>query len=72
LDLERKKVDLASNGRPVKPEIVFDHLVEGIGLALDIPGDRMFMTDLGWLAVYRESGRRGIHRPNQLRLQRFA
>jgi hypothetical protein len=33
--------------RSVKPEIVFTHLMEGIGLALDIPGDRMFMTDLG-------------------------
>ncbi len=33
--------------RSVEPEIVFAHLMEGIGLALDIPGDRMFMTDLG-------------------------
>jgi len=33
--------------RSVEPEIVFNHLMEGIGLALDIPGDRMFMTDLG-------------------------
>jgi hypothetical protein len=33
--------------RSVGPEIVFTHLMEGIGLALDIPGDRMFMTDLG-------------------------
>jgi hypothetical protein len=33
--------------RSVKPEIVFTHLMEGIGLALDVPGDRMFMTDLG-------------------------
>ncbi len=33
--------------RSVQPEIVFSHLMEGIGLALDIPGDRMFMTDLG-------------------------
>jgi DNA-binding beta-propeller fold protein YncE len=28
------------------PEIVFDHLMEGIGIALDVPGNRMFMTDL--------------------------
>ena len=27
------------------PEIVVTHLMEGIGLALDIPGDRMFVTD---------------------------
>jgi hypothetical protein len=33
--------------RSVEPEIVFTHLMEGIGLALDVPGDRMFMTDLG-------------------------
>ena len=33
--------------RSVEPEIVFNHLMEGIGLALDIPSDRMFMTDLG-------------------------
>jgi hypothetical protein len=28
------------------PEIVVTHLMEGIGLALDVPGDRMFVTDL--------------------------
>ncbi len=28
------------------PEIVVTHLMEGIGIALDIPGDRMFVTDL--------------------------
>jgi len=33
--------------RSVEPEIVFTHLMEGIGLALDVSGDRMFMTDLG-------------------------
>ncbi len=27
------------------PEIVFTHLMEGIGIALNVPGDRMFMTD---------------------------
>jgi hypothetical protein len=30
-----------------KPEMVFTHLMEGIGLALDVPGNRMFMADLG-------------------------
>jgi hypothetical protein len=29
------------------PEIVFNHLMEGIGLALDLKNKRMFMTDLG-------------------------
>ena len=28
-------------------EIVFTHLMEGIGIALDVANDRMFMTDLG-------------------------
>ena len=27
------------------PEIIFDHLMEGIGLALDLKGGRMFFTD---------------------------
>ena len=31
----------------VESEIVFTHLMEGIGLALDVPGNRMFMADLG-------------------------
>ncbi len=30
-----------------EPEMVFTHLMEGIGLALDVPGNRMFMADLG-------------------------
>ena len=30
-----------------RAEIVFTHLMEGIGLALDVPGERMFFTDLG-------------------------
>lgn len=32
--------------RPDAPQIVFDHLMEGIGIALDIAGNRMFVTDL--------------------------
>ena len=27
------------------PEILIKHLMEGIGIALDVPGDRMFVTD---------------------------
>jgi hypothetical protein len=26
---------------------VLTHLMEGIGIALDVPGDRMFLTDFG-------------------------
>ena len=29
------------------PEIVLTHLMEGIGIALDLKGDRMFVTDFG-------------------------
>jgi hypothetical protein len=32
--------------KPREPEIVLTHLMEGIGIALDVPGDRMFLTDL--------------------------
>jgi len=28
------------------PEILITHLMEGIGIALDVPGNRMFVTDL--------------------------
>jgi hypothetical protein len=31
--------------KPNAPEIVFNHLMEGIGIALDVAGERMFMTD---------------------------
>ena len=34
-------------GASKEPEIVFTHLMEGIGLALDLKNNRMFMTDLG-------------------------
>jgi DNA-binding beta-propeller fold protein YncE len=33
-------------GQRKDPEIVFSHLMEGIGLALDLKGGRMFLTDL--------------------------
>jgi len=32
--------------KPREPEIVLTHLMEGIGIALDVPGERMFITDL--------------------------
>jgi len=34
------------NGKK-EPEIIFNHLMEGIGIALDLKGGRMFVTDLG-------------------------
>ena len=44
--VNRAPLDAAPGKRP-RPEIVFDHLMEGIGLALDPKGGRMFITDLG-------------------------
>src|SRR5882724_4211505 len=43
--VNRAPIDASS--RPGRPEIVLTHLMEGIGLALDVPGDRMFVTDFG-------------------------
>jgi DNA-binding beta-propeller fold protein YncE len=37
----------AAPGNHEEPEIIFNHLMEGIGIALDLKGDRMFLTDLG-------------------------
>jgi hypothetical protein len=44
--VNRAPLDAAPGKRPA-PEIVFDHLMEGIGLALDPKGGRMFVTDFG-------------------------
>jgi len=44
--VNRGPVDPEPRYRAV-PEIVFDHLMEGIGLALDLEGGLMFVTDLG-------------------------
>jgi hypothetical protein len=33
------------DAKPQTPEIVLTHLMEGIGIALDLPGNRMFVTD---------------------------
>jgi hypothetical protein len=33
------------DAKPQAPEIVLTHLMEGIGIALDVPGDRMFVSD---------------------------
>jgi sugar lactone lactonase YvrE len=41
------RAKLRGHDRPGEQEILYAHLMEGIGLALDVPGDRMFMCDLG-------------------------
>src|SRR3954469_411446 len=51
--VNRAPMDAGRNGRPA-PEILFTHLMEGIGIALDLKGGRMFMTDLGG-SVYSAS-----------------
>jgi len=38
-------VSRAPIDRKAEPEILITHLMEGIGLALDVPGNRMFVTD---------------------------
>jgi hypothetical protein len=43
--VNRAPLDTGRNGRPA-PQIVFRDLMEGIGIALDRTGERMFMTDL--------------------------
>jgi DNA-binding beta-propeller fold protein YncE len=44
--VNRAPLDPDANGRPA-PEIVVTHLMEGIGIALDLKSDRMFITDFG-------------------------
>ena len=43
--VNRAPMDADSRTRPA-PEILFKHLMEGIGIALDPEGGRMFLTDL--------------------------
>ena len=51
----------ARNGRT--PELLVSDLMEGIGIALDVPGNRMFVTDLGgsvYSAKLDGSGKRAL------------
>jgi len=60
--VNRAPLDSTPGKRP-SPEIVFDHLMEGIGLALDPNGGRMFITDLAgsvYSANLDGSGRRTV------------
>jgi hypothetical protein len=43
--VNRAPMDADSGKRPA-PEILFKHLLEGIGIAIDFKGGRMFVTDL--------------------------
>jgi DNA-binding beta-propeller fold protein YncE len=44
--VNRASMDVGPGNRKA-PEIVFNHLMEGIGLALDLKNGRIFLTDLG-------------------------
>src|ERR1700760_4038228 len=45
--VNRAPMDPAQGNGNKEPQIVFEHLMEGIGIALDLKGGRMFLTDLG-------------------------
>src|ERR1700722_4675480 len=45
--VNRAPMDPAQANGKEEPVIIFDHLMEGIGIALDLKGGRMFLTDLG-------------------------
>jgi len=45
--VNRAPMDPVQGNGKKEPEIVFTHLEEGIGIALDLKGSRMFLTDLG-------------------------
>jgi DNA-binding beta-propeller fold protein YncE len=52
--VNRASMDPAQGNGKKEPVIIFDHLMEGIGIALDLKGGRMFLTDLGG-SVYSAS-----------------
>ncbi|HWO35153.1 MAG TPA: hypothetical protein VNO32_40690 [Candidatus Acidoferrum sp.] len=45
--VNRAPMDPAQGNGKKEPEIILDHLMEGIGIAMDLRGGRMFLTDLG-------------------------
>jgi DNA-binding beta-propeller fold protein YncE len=45
--VNRAPMDATLGSGKKEPQIVFDHLMEGIGIALDLKSNRMFLTDLG-------------------------
>src|SRR6202167_3208267 len=45
--VNRAPMDPSRGNGKQEPVIIFDHLMEGIGIALDLKGGRMFLTDLG-------------------------
>lgn len=39
-------MDIEDPNKRQAPEIILRHLMEGIGIALDLKGEKMFLTDL--------------------------
>jgi hypothetical protein len=44
--VNRAPMDIEDPNKRQAPEIILRHLMEGIGIALDLKGERMFLTDL--------------------------
>jgi DNA-binding beta-propeller fold protein YncE len=45
--VNRAPMDPSQGNGSEEPQIILNHLMEGIGIALDLKGGRMFLTDLG-------------------------
>ena len=45
--VNRASMDPGKGNGKKEPVVIFDHLMEGIGIALDLKAGRMFLTDLG-------------------------
>src|ERR1700691_2292765 len=45
--VNRAPMDPSQGNGKKEPVVIFDHLMEGIGIALDLKGGRMFLTDFG-------------------------
>jgi hypothetical protein len=45
--VNRAPMDPSQGNGTKEPQIIFNHLMEGIGISLDLKGGRMFLTDLG-------------------------
>ena len=45
--VNRARIEEGEQKKYLTPEILLTHLMEGIGIALDLKGNRMFITDLG-------------------------
>ncbi|TWA98912.1 hypothetical protein FBZ96_105591 [Bradyrhizobium stylosanthis] len=54
--VNRARVDLKT-----EPEILITHLMEGIGIALDVPGNQMFVTELAGSIYSTDLGGKNKH-----------